>query len=199
MSVLHDIVYAIAGLVSSPLWGYRLLRTGKWRTDWPARFGKTAPLPPFAGKTILLHAVSVGEVNALRLLVRELEERVSGFGCRVSEEQKAGQPNSSLPAPDTPNPPQLEDSQRRALDNPSTPNPSTPNPSTLLQEAVLHKVIDMMSCKAAVKAGDKLTPQELEALLAKRQEIERSSSCPHGRPTTLRLSLRDLEKQFKRG
>ena len=65
-------------------------------------------------------------------------------------------------------------------------------------EAALHKVLDMMSCKAAVKAGDRLSPEELTALLAKRDEIERSGACPHGRPTTLRLTLRDLEKQFKR-
>jgi DNA mismatch repair protein MutL len=34
--------------------------------------------------------------------------------------------------------------------------------------------------------------------LAQRELIERSSNCPHGRPTTLALSLRDLERQFKR-
>ncbi|MEM1109115.1 MAG: DNA mismatch repair endonuclease MutL [Planctomycetota bacterium] len=65
-------------------------------------------------------------------------------------------------------------------------------------EAALHEMLDMMSCKAAVKAGDKLSDAELTALLAKRDEIERSSSCPHGRPTTVRLSLKDLEKQFHR-
>ncbi len=66
------------------------------------------------------------------------------------------------------------------------------------EEAALHEVLDMMSCKAAVKAGDKMSEEELSALLAKRHEIERSSNCPHGRPTTLRLSLKDLEKQFGR-
>lgn len=65
-------------------------------------------------------------------------------------------------------------------------------------EAALHQVLDMMACKAAVKAGDQMTPAELSALLQKREQIERSSNCPHGRPTTVRLSLRDLEKQFKR-
>ena len=65
-------------------------------------------------------------------------------------------------------------------------------------EAVLHEVLDMMACKAAVKAGDAMTHQELTALLAKRDEIERSSNCPHGRPTTIRLTLHELEKQFKR-
>ncbi len=65
-------------------------------------------------------------------------------------------------------------------------------------EELLHDVLDLMSCKAAVKAGDPLTPAEVDALLARRELVERSSNCPHGRPTTLRLSLRDLEKQFKR-
>ena len=68
----------------------------------------------------------------------------------------------------------------------------------LREEELLHEVLDMMSCKAAVKAGDPLTPAEIEALLSRRELIDRSSNCPHGRPTTLRLSLRDLEKQFKR-
>jgi DNA mismatch repair protein MutL len=68
----------------------------------------------------------------------------------------------------------------------------------LHEEEVLHEVMDMMACKAAVKAGDPLSPQEIEALLARRELVDRSSNCPHGRPTTLRLSLRDLEKQFKR-
>ncbi|MEM8874724.1 MAG: DNA mismatch repair endonuclease MutL [Planctomycetota bacterium] len=65
-------------------------------------------------------------------------------------------------------------------------------------ETVLHEVLDMMSCKAAVKAGDPLTPEEITALLARRDLVSRSSNCPHGRPTTLRLSLTDLERQFKR-
>jgi DNA mismatch repair protein MutL len=65
-------------------------------------------------------------------------------------------------------------------------------------ETLMHEILDMMACKAAVKAGDPLTPQEIDALLAKRELAERSSSCPHGRPTTLRLTLRDLERQFKR-
>jgi DNA mismatch repair protein MutL len=66
------------------------------------------------------------------------------------------------------------------------------------EEELLHDVLDMMACKAAVKAGDPLTPGEIEALLARRHLVDRTSNCPHGRPTTLRLSLKDLEKQFKR-
>jgi DNA mismatch repair protein MutL len=68
----------------------------------------------------------------------------------------------------------------------------------LHDEELLHEVLDMMACKAAVKAGDPLSPMEIEALLRRRDLVDRSSNCPHGRPTSLRLSLRDLEKQFKR-
>jgi DNA mismatch repair protein MutL len=70
---------------------------------------------------------------------------------------------------------------------------SRPSPETLL-----HELLDMMACKAAVKAGDPLTTDEVNALLARRELAERSSHCPHGRPTTLHLTLRDLERQFKR-
>ena len=65
-------------------------------------------------------------------------------------------------------------------------------------EAALHEVLDMMACKAAIKAGDRLTPQEIAELLARRERVERSSNCPHGRPTTLRLTLAELERQFGR-
>src|SRR4029450_877905 len=65
-------------------------------------------------------------------------------------------------------------------------------------EAALHETLDMMACKAAVKAGDKLTPEELADLIKYRDGVERSSNCPHGRPTSLRLTLKELEKQFGR-
>ena len=66
------------------------------------------------------------------------------------------------------------------------------------QEDTLRDVLDMMACKAAVKAGDALSDQELSALLELREKVERSASCPHGRPTSVRLTMRDLEKMFGR-
>jgi DNA mismatch repair protein MutL len=56
----------------------------------------------------------------------------------------------------------------------------------------------MMACKAAIKAGDALTERELADLLSMREQVERSSNCPHGRPTTLRISIDELEKRFGR-
>ena len=70
--------------------------------------------------------------------------------------------------------------------------------STLTLEGSLHEIVDMMACKAAVKAGDRLSDGELHALLALREGLERSTNCPHGRPTSLKISLRDLERRFGR-
>ncbi len=66
------------------------------------------------------------------------------------------------------------------------------------REEMTHVIIDMMACKAAIKAGDPLSSDEIRELMAKRQDVERISNCPHGRPTTVRLTLRELEKLFKR-
>ncbi len=65
-------------------------------------------------------------------------------------------------------------------------------------ELLMNDILSMMACKAAVKAGDELTDAEIQALMRERHRVERSSNCPHGRPTSLRLTLRDLERQFKR-
>lgn len=71
-------------------------------------------------------------------------------------------------------------------------------PSASGAEAALHEVLDMMACKAAVKAGDQLSSDELTELLAMREQFDRASNCPHGRPTSLRLTIRELERQFGR-
>jgi DNA mismatch repair protein MutL len=65
-------------------------------------------------------------------------------------------------------------------------------------ESALHSVLDMMACKASVKAGDRLSPTEIAALLDLRDRIERGTACPHGRPTALRITMRDLERNFGR-
>jgi DNA mismatch repair protein MutL len=63
---------------------------------------------------------------------------------------------------------------------------------------LLREIISTIACKAAVKAGDPLTPDEMQALISRRGLAENASSCPHGRPTTLKLTLAELAKQFKR-
>jgi len=65
-------------------------------------------------------------------------------------------------------------------------------------EELLDEVLNMAACKAAIKAGQKLTDNEIEQLLADRERTEHATRCPHGRPTTIRFSITELEKQFKR-
>lgn len=65
-------------------------------------------------------------------------------------------------------------------------------------ERLLHEILDMAACKAAIKAGQPLTEEEMTQLLKDRDIVQRTSRCPHGRPTTITFSLKELEKQFKR-
>ncbi len=63
---------------------------------------------------------------------------------------------------------------------------------------VLDDIMNMMACKAAVKAGDRLTATEISALLEKRDYYHDTHHCPHGRPTALFFSREQLDKMFKR-
>lgn len=65
-------------------------------------------------------------------------------------------------------------------------------------EKLLDEVLSMAACKAAIKAGMKLTDSEMEQLLANKERTEKLSRCPHGRPTVIKFTLAELEKQFKR-
>ena len=71
-------------------------------------------------------------------------------------------------------------------------------PAEMSGEQLLEPVLASMSCKAAVKAGDELSQEEMVQLLTDGKLVDMGSSCPHGRPTNLKLSLAELEKQFKR-
>ena len=56
----------------------------------------------------------------------------------------------------------------------------------------------MAACKAAVKSNDPLSRQEIKELLFRLDQTENPFSCPHGRPTFVKLSNNDLERLFKR-
>ena len=70
-----DVIYTLGAVALSPVWAR------KSRGDWPARFGHTPALPKAESRTrrVLVHAVSVGEVNACRQLVAQLRDA----GCEV--------------------------------------------------------------------------------------------------------------------
>ena len=60
------------------------------------------------------------------------------------------------------------------------------------------ETVAMSACKAAVKANDKLTVEEAVALLKQLSLCEQPFTCPHGRPTILNISTREIERRFGR-
>ncbi len=60
------------------------------------------------------------------------------------------------------------------------------------------EIVTRMACRAAVMAGDTLTVVEMDKILQELAKTERPFTCPHGRPTVLKVSVRELEKMFKR-
>ncbi len=78
-----DAFYAAILLVGSPVLAYRLIRTGKWRTDWRGRLGHTAPIAADSRPTVLLHGVSVGEAAAAAALVDSLSDPKGADPVRV--------------------------------------------------------------------------------------------------------------------
>ena len=63
---------------------------------------------------------------------------------------------------------------------------------------LLHGLAALLACHAAVRAGDRLTQREIDALVAQRHLAQDAHHCPHGRPTSLLFTRRDLDRQFRR-
>jgi len=69
---------------------------------------------------------------------------------------------------------------------------------TKLQNTVVINKLITKSCKSAVKAHDRLSMEEMRALMDQLSACRNPFSCPHGRPTFIRLSQYEIEKMFKR-
>jgi DNA mismatch repair protein MutL len=87
------------------------------------------------------------------------------------------------------------------------------NPGEVLRQAVEHllsggkqpeardlldELLHMISCKAAIKAGDRLSAEEIDALIQQRRLYQDTHHCPHGRPTALVFTREELDRRFKR-
>ena len=70
--------------------------------------------------------------------------------------------------------------------------------AALFARTINEKLHAQMACKAAVKAGDSLTQEQINQLLSDLHRTPNRFSCPHGRPTGWLLSSYDIEKKFKR-
>ena len=67
-----------------------------------------------------------------------------------------------------------------------------------LQEREEARVILRVCKSAAVKAGQSLSPAEMEAMIQQLESCHNPHTCPHGRPTLIHLSAAALAKQFGR-
>ncbi|MBN2058202.1 MAG: DNA mismatch repair endonuclease MutL [Candidatus Saganbacteria bacterium] len=65
-------------------------------------------------------------------------------------------------------------------------------------EAKQENIRKLIACHSAIKAGDKLSFAEMHQLIAQLLKTENPLTCPHGRPTMIRLTLAEFEKRFKR-
>ena len=89
MRFLIDAIYFVAALAVSPVFLYRRIRYGRYRTGWGQKFGAVARRCP-QKKCIWLHAVSVGEVNAAQTLVAEMEKQFGDFEIVMSTTTDTG-------------------------------------------------------------------------------------------------------------
>ncbi len=69
--------------------------------------------------------------------------------------------------------------------------------SSVAPDLIAEKVASM-SCKAAVKGNSRLSRTEVEVLIGELLQLENPYHCPHGRPTIISMTKRELEKKFKR-
>lgn len=67
-----------------------------------------------------------------------------------------------------------------------------------LQKIIQERIHALLSCKAAVKAGDELSPEEMHTLIKELYSCDNMLICAHGRPTLWEFKTSDLEKKFKR-
>ncbi len=70
--------------------------------------------------------------------------------------------------------------------------------TTSMTPELIDEKIASMSCKAAVKGNNRLSAQEVDALIGELLALDNPYHCPHGRPTIIAMTKRELEKKFKR-
>ncbi|MBN1360479.1 MAG: 3-deoxy-D-manno-octulosonic acid transferase [Sedimentisphaerales bacterium] len=89
MRLILDLLYLLGGLLYSPVVVYRMVRHRRYRHGWDQRFGRIARTAP-EKRCIWLHAVSVGEVNAAKTLLTEIEKRFGDYEIIVSTTTDTG-------------------------------------------------------------------------------------------------------------
>ncbi len=138
----------------------------------------------------LLFPVPLKLLPSERLLIKEQIKHIKSLGFSVEQEEDGLFYVTTVPVTD-----------KKTNDNQSIQN--------LLSEVlngwegrsiaeIKTDLLKTMACKAAVKAGDPLTPAEWNSLLDQLLKTDNPFTCPHGRPIVLRLTTRQIEVGFLR-
>ena len=72
------------------------------------------------------------------------------------------------------------------------------SPNKKIDPSFVDQISAIYACKSAIKAGDKLEPEERIHLVDQLFSTEHPYYCPHGRPIIINLTLEDLDKRFER-
>jgi DNA mismatch repair protein MutL len=66
-------------------------------------------------------------------------------------------------------------------------------------DAAAHRILGSMACRSAIRGQRNMSLGEMDALLRQMEHTDRASQCNHGRPTWMRLTLREIDQLFLRG
>ena len=66
------------------------------------------------------------------------------------------------------------------------------------RQEIEEKFIATIACKAAVKANMKLTKEEVDSLMTELLKLPNPFTCPHGRPTAMKITKYEIERKFSR-
>lgn len=138
----------------------------------------------------LLFPVPLKLLPSERLILKEQMNEIKALGFNVQQEEDGLFYVTTIPVSD-----------KKTNDNQSIQNLLAQILNGWEGRSIQETKIDLlktMACKAAVKAGDPLTPDEWNSLLEQLLKTDNPFTCPHGRPIVLRLTTRQIETGFLR-
>jgi DNA mismatch repair protein MutL len=124
-----------------------------------------------------------------RMRLLEMAEELEACGFGVAELSGGSVALTAVPPPLS-----AEEAERLLLEVAADESSSAES----VERRILEAMAATLSCKAAVKMHHPLSPEEMEALMAELFAAENPYACPHGRPTTLKMTDADLERRFGR-
>jgi len=139
----------------------------------------------------LLQPMALSLSHSERLILQENRELLEGFGFELEEFGEASYVLRSVPF--IFNGPASPEFIIEIIDRLSSLDANLENIYQLRANTIAG-----ISCKAAVKANDRLTEREAEALIEKLLKLKDPFTCPHGRPTIIEMTKSEIEKKFGR-